>query len=383
MSGSESHAHPVEGILRERIVLLDGAMGTMIQARNLSEADYRGKQFANHARDLRLNNDLLNITQPQIIEDIHYQYLQAGADIIETNTFNSTTVSMAEYGLENHVRELNAAGAAVARRAVEKFTAENPERRCFVAGSIGPTSRTASVSQDVANPASRGTSFEQLRAAYHEQAGALVEGGVDLLLLETVFDTLNAKAALFAIEQYFEESGRRLPVMVSVTIVDQSGRTLSGQTIEAFWNSISHIPLLSVGINCALGAKQMRPYIEELSQIAPVHISCHPNAGLPNAFGGFDETPESMAKDLGEFAANGWLNIVGGCCGTTPAHIRAISEAVRNLQAAQHRAARTRHAAERAGAAHLPARHELCERGRADQRDGLSEVCPAYSQRSV
>ncbi len=330
MSGSESRANPLEGMLRERIVLLDGAMGTMIQARNLAEADYRGKQFADHARDLRLNNDLLNITQPQIIEDIHRQYLEAGADIIETNTFNSTAVSMAEYGLENHVRELNAAGAAVARRAIDKFTAENPERRCFVAGSLGPTSRTASVSQDVSNPASRGTSFEQLRAAYHEQASALVEGGVDLLLLETVFDTLNAKAALFAIEQFFEESGRRLPVMVSVTIVDQSGRTLSGQTIEAFWNSISHIPLLSVGINCALGAKQMRPYIEELSQIAPVHISCHPNAGLPNAFGGFDETPESMAKDLGEFAANAWLNIVGGCCGTTPAHIRAIAEAVRS-----------------------------------------------------
>jgi 5-methyltetrahydrofolate--homocysteine methyltransferase len=332
MSGSESRANPLERILRERMVLLDGAMGTMIQAHDLAEADYRGKQFANHSRDLRLNNDLLNITQPHIIEDIHRQYLQAGADIIETNTFNSTTVSMAEYGLEKHVHELNKCGAAVARRAAEKFAAENPERRCFVAGSLGPTSRTASVSQDVSNPASRGTSFEQLRAAYYEQVRALVEGGVDLLLVETVFDTLNAKAGLFAIEQYFEESGRRLPVMVSVTIVDQSGRTLSGQTIEAFWNSISHIPLLSVGINCALGAKQMRPYIEELSQIAPVHISCHPNAGLPNAFGGFDETPESMAKDLGEFAANGWLNIVGGCCGTTPAHIRAIAEAVRDAK---------------------------------------------------
>jgi len=332
MSGNESRANPLKSLLRERIVLLDGAMGTTIQAHNLAEVDYRGEQFANHSRDLRLNNDLLNITQPHIIEEIHRQYLQAGADIIETNTFNSTTVSMAEYGLEKHVHELNKAGAAVARRAVEKFTAENPGRRCFVAGSLGPTSRTASVSQDVSNPASRGTSFEQLRAAYYEQVRSLVEGGVDLLLVETVFDTLNAKAALFAIEQYFEESGRRLPVMVSVTIVDQSGRTLSGQTIEAFWNSISHIPLVSVGINCALGAKQMRPYIEELSQIAPVYISCHPNAGLPNAFGGFDETPESMAQDLGEFAANGWLNIVGGCCGTTPAHIRAIAEAVRNAK---------------------------------------------------
>jgi 5-methyltetrahydrofolate--homocysteine methyltransferase len=332
MSGSERRANPLESILKERIVLLDGAMGTMIQAHNLAEEDYRGEQFAGHSRDLRLNNDLLNITQPHIIEDIHQQYLQAGADIIETNTFNSTAVSMAEYGLEKRVRELNLAGAAVARRAVEKFAAENPKRRRFVAGSLGPTSRTASVSQDVSNPASRGTSFEQLRAAYYEQVCALAEGGVDLLLVETVFDTLNAKAALFAIEQFFGESGRRLPVMVSVTIVDQSGRTLSGQTIEAFWISISHIPLLSVGINCALGAKQMRPYIEELSQIAPVHISCHPNAGLPNAFGGFDETPESMAKDLGEFAANGWLNIVGGCCGTTPAHIRAIADAVRGAK---------------------------------------------------
>jgi 5-methyltetrahydrofolate--homocysteine methyltransferase len=329
MSARESHTHPLERILRERIAILDGAMGTMIQAHNLSEADYRGTQFADHSRDLRLNNDLLNITQPHIIENIHQQYLRAGADIIETNTFNSNAISMAEYGLEGHVQELNVAGATVAKRAVEKFTVENPTRPCFVAGSMGPTSRTASVSQDVSNPADRGTNFEQLRAAYYAQARALVEGGVDLLLVETVFDTLNAKAALFAIEQYFEESGRRVPVMVSVTIVDQSGRTLSGQTIEAFWISISHIPILSVGINCALGAKQMRPYLEELSQIATVYISCHPNAGLPNAFGGFDETPESMSRDLGEFAANGWLNIAGGCCGTTPDHIQEIAEAVR------------------------------------------------------
>src|SRR5690348_14302312 len=332
MSASEGRHNPLESILRERIVVLDGAMGTMIQARNLAEADYRGQQFAAHSRDLRLNNDVLCITQPQIIEEIHRQYLEAGADIIETNTFNSNAISMAEYGLENHIHELNTAAAAVARRAVEKFRADNPERRCFVAGSMGPTSRTASVSQDVANPADRGTNFEQLRAVYYEQARALAEGGVDLLLLETIFDTLNAKAALFAIEQYFEESGRRVPVMVSVTIVDQSGRTLSGQTIQSFWISVSHIPMLSVGINCALGAKQMRPYLEELSQIAPVYISCYPNAGLPNAFGGFDETPESMARDLGEFARNGWLNIVGGCCGTTPAHIRAIAEAVRRAK---------------------------------------------------
>jgi 5-methyltetrahydrofolate--homocysteine methyltransferase len=332
MRASEHRVNPLESILGERIVLLDGAMGTMIQAHNLGEADYRGAEFANHSRDLRLNNDVLNITQPHLIENIHRQYLQAGADVIETNTFNSNAISMAEYGLQNHVHDLNAAAATVARRAVEKFTAENPKRRCFVAGSMGPTSRTASVSQDVANPAARGTSFEQLRAAYYEQARGLVEGGVDLLLLETIFDTLNAKAALFAIEQYFEESGRRVPLMVSVTIVDQSGRTLSGQTIEAFWISVSHIPMLSVGINCALGAKQMRPYVEELSGMAPVYISCYPNAGLPNAFGGFDETPESMARDLGEFASNGWLNIVGGCCGTTPEHIRAIAEAVRGAK---------------------------------------------------
>ena len=332
MKASDRRDNPLEGILRERIILLDGAMGTVIQAHNLGEADYRGSEFANHSRDLRLNNDVLNITQPHLIENIHRQYLQAGADIIETNTFNSNAISMAEYGLQHHVHQLNVAGATVARRAVRNFTAEHPERRCFVAGSMGPTSRTASVSQDVANPAARGTSFEQLRAAYYEQARGLVEGGVDLLLAETIFDTLNAKAALFAVEQYFEESGRRVPLMVSVTIVDQSGRTLSGQTIEAFWISVSHIPMLSVGINCALGPKQMRPHVEELSRIAPVYISCYPNAGLPNAFGGFDETPESMARDLGEFAANGWLNIVGGCCGTTPEHIRAIAEAVRGAK---------------------------------------------------
>ncbi|HEY7678876.1 MAG TPA: methionine synthase, partial [Terriglobia bacterium] len=265
-------------------------------------------------------------------EDIHRQYLEAGADVIETNTFNSNALSQAEYGLQAHVPEMNLAGAQCARRAAERFMAEHPERPCFVAGSMGPTSRTASVSQDVHNPASRAVTFDQLRDAYYAQARGLVEGGVDLLLVETIFDTLNAKAALFAIEQYFEDSGSRVPIMVSVTIVDQSGRTLSGQTVEAFWNSVSHVKMLSVGINCALGAKQMRPYIEELSQIAPVYISCYPNAGLPNAFGGFDETPERMAGDLREFAENGWLNIVGGCCGSTPEHIRAIAEAVRGLK---------------------------------------------------
>jgi 5-methyltetrahydrofolate--homocysteine methyltransferase len=327
----QSRAAALRKLLGERIVILDGAMGTMIQERQLSEADYRGSQFREHAKDLRLNNDVLNISRPEIIESIHRKYLDAGADIIETNTFNSNAISMAEYELQGQVHELNVAGARLARSAVEQFEASHPGSPRFVAGAMGPTSRTASMSQDVSSPASRGVTFEQLRETYYAQARGLVEGGVDLLLLETIFDTLNAKASLFAIDQYFEESGNRVPVMASVTIVDQSGRTLSGQTVEAFWISVSHMDLLSVGINCALGAKQMRPYLEELSQLAPVPISCYPNAGLPNAFGGFDETPGKMAAELREFAANGWFNIVGGCCGTTPAHIRAIAEAVRGL----------------------------------------------------
>jgi 5-methyltetrahydrofolate--homocysteine methyltransferase len=283
-------------ILARRIVLLDGAMGTMIQARRLTEGDYRGKEFARHPKDLRLNNDVLSITQPHIIEDIHRQYLEAGADIIETNTFNSNAISMAEYGLEGRIYDLNLASARVARQAAEKFMAENPGRRCFVAGSIGPTSRTASMSQDVASPAARAVTFDQLRAAYYEQVRGLAEGSVDLLLAETVFDTLNVKAALYAMAEYFETAGKRLPVMVSVTIVDQSGRTLSGQTVEAFWNSVAHMPLLSVGINCSLGPREMRPYIEELSEIAPLYTSCYPNAGLPNALGGFDETFKALRR---------------------------------------------------------------------------------------
>jgi 5-methyltetrahydrofolate--homocysteine methyltransferase len=321
----------LSALVRERILLLDGAMGTMIQAQNLDEAGYRGSEFARHPKDLRLNNDVLNISQPKIIEDIHQQYLEAGADIIETNTFNSNAISMAEYGLQDRVADLNLAAAQIARRAVERYTAAHRGRRCFAAGSMGPTSKSASVSNDVANPAARPVTFDQLRETYGTQAQALVEGGVDLLLLETVFDTLNAKAALFAIEEYFERSGHRVPVIVSVTIVDRSGRTLSGQTVEAFWVSVSHMPLLSVGMNCALGATQMRPFLEELSRLAPIPITCYPNAGLPNAFGGFDETPERMAADLGAFARNGWLNIAGGCCGSTPDHIRAIGEAIRGM----------------------------------------------------
>jgi len=313
-------------LLQRRLAILDGAMGTMIQAHKLDESGFRGTQFARHSCDLKGCNDLLSLTRPDLIEAIHRQYLEAGADIIETNTFNSTAISMADYKLEPYVYDLNVAGARVARRAAEAVMQEDPDRPRFVAGAIGPTNRTASMSPDVNNPAFRAVSYDQLVETYREQVRGLLDGGVDLILLETVFDTLNAKAALFAIDRHFEQIGRRVPVMVSVTITDRSGRTLSGQTVEAFWNSISHMTLLSVGINCALGAKQMRPYIEELSQVAPVYMSCYPNAGLPNAFGGFDETPEIMSADLGEFASNGWLNIVGGCCGTTAVHIQAIAE---------------------------------------------------------
>ncbi len=321
----------LDQLLRRRIVVLDGAMGTVIQARKLEEEDYRGQKFARHPKPLRLNNEVLNLTQPELIEDVHRQYLEAGADLIETNTFNGNAVSLAEYGLDTHVYDLNLAAAQNAARAVERFCAANPGRRAFVAGAMGPTSRTASVSQDVSNPGARTVTFDQLCEAYGRQVSGLVDGGVDLLLVETIFDTLNAKAALFAIDRYFEQTGRRLPVMVSLTIVDASGRNLSGQTVEAFWISVSHVKLFTVGINCALGAKQMRPFIEEMARVATVPVHCYPNAGLPNAFGGFDETPESMAADLGDFARQGWLNVVGSCCGSTPAHTRAIAEAVRGV----------------------------------------------------
>ncbi len=331
MDERSRRAESLRAALKERIVIIDGAMGTLIQAHHLSEADYRGREFARHPRDLRLCNDVLNITRPALIEELHRKYLDAGADLIETNTFNSTAISMAEYGLEKSVYDLNVAGAKAARRAADKFMAKNSGRECWVAGSMGPTGRTASVSQDVSNPAARGVTFDQLRDAYYEQAHGLVAGGVDVLLLETIFDTLNAKAALFGIQQLFEDTGTRVPVMASVTIIDRSGRTLSGQTIAAFWVSISHMPLLSVGINCSLGAKQMRPYVEELAQIAPIFTSCHPNAGLPNAFGGFDETPEVMSAELRDFAENGWLNFAGGCCGSTPEHTAAIARAIKGI----------------------------------------------------
>ena len=314
-------------LLDDRILVLDGAMGTVIQTLGFGEREFRGERFANHEMSLKGCNDLLVLTQPDAIEKIHLAYLEAGADIIETNTFNANSISMADYNLEGLVREINLAGAACARRAVETMNQRTPERPRFVAGSIGPSKAQLSVAGSVDDPGHRPTTYDQMVEMYYEQVSALVDGGVDILLPETAFDTLVLKACLFAIHKYFDEHDVRLPVMASMTIF-QGGRTLSAQTIEAAWNSIAHADLLSVGINCALGPEHMRPYLEELSQISPVLVSCYPNAGLPNAFGGFDESPEMMAQTLAEFASNGWLNLVGGCCGSTPAHIRAIANAV-------------------------------------------------------
>jgi len=316
-------------LLRTQMLMIDGAMGTMIQKHKLEEADFRGARFSDHPSDLKGNNDLLVITQPKLIEDIHVAFLEAGADLIETNTFSSTTVSQADYGLEPLVRELNIEAAKVARQAVNRVLAADPARTLFVAGSIGPTNRTASISPDVNDPGFRAVTFDDLVAAYSEQTEALIEGGVDVLLVETIFDTLNAKAALFAIEEVFDKTGQRLPVMISVTITDKSGRTLSGQTPAAFWYSVEHANPISVGINCALGAEDMRPYIEELSEVAPCYISIYANAGLPNAFGGYDDSPEDMAKIYNDFAEHGLANIWGGCCGTTPDHIRAMAGVVK------------------------------------------------------
>lgn len=319
-------------IARRRILILDGAMGTMIQSFHFSESDFRGARFKDWKKDLKGNNDVLNLTQPDAIKSIHLQYLEAGADIIETNTFNSNRVSLADYGMESLAYEIGKAGAQIARSAADEFMLKNPGRVCFVAGSIGPTNKTASISPDVQNPAYRAITYDELVAAYYEEAKGLVEGGVDILLVETVFDTLNAKAALFAIEKLADEIGEKIPIMLSFTISDKSGRLLSGQTVEAFWNSVSHADLFSIGMNCGLGAKQMRQYIEELSEIVPIFVSCYPNAGLPNAFGGFDESPSKMADELEDFAKYGWVNIVGGCCGTTPAHIAEIAQRVRKYQ---------------------------------------------------
>ncbi len=318
-------------LLEERILLLDGAMGTMIQTHRLGEAEYRGERFREWPSDLKGNNDLLVVTQPAIIRGIHHAYLEAGADILETNSFNSTAVSLADYGMQALVAELNRTAAALARAVADEFEAREPARPRFVAGVLGPTNRTATISPDVNDAGLRNVSFDELADTYEVATAALLEGGADLLMIETIFDTLNAKAAIFAVERHFERWGQRVPVMISGTITDASGRTLSGQTVEAFWNSVAHARPLSIGLNCALGARQLRQYVQDLSRIAPTLVSTHPNAGLPNAFGAYDETPETMARTVKEFATAGLVNIVGGCCGTTPAHIQAIGDAVKGL----------------------------------------------------
>ncbi len=316
-------------LLAERIAIIDGAMGTMIQRYKLAEADFRGTRFADHPKDLKGNNDLLVLTRPDVIREIHEQYLKAGADLIETNTFGATSVAQEDYGLAPIAREMNAAAARIAREAADAYA--TPERPRFVAGALGPTPRTASISPDVNDPGARNTSFDELRAAYREQAEGLLEGGCDLFLVETIFDTLNAKAAIFALDELMEETGQRLPVVVSGTVTDASGRILSGQTVAAFWHSVRHARPLAVGLNCALGAAVMRPYLEELSKVAAdTYVSCYPNAGLPNPMSetGFDETPAVTGALMEEFAKSGFLNIAGGCCGTTPEHIAEIARRV-------------------------------------------------------
>ena len=318
-----------EQLFKERIVIIDGAMGSLIQTYDLEEKDFRGEHFKAHPKDLKGNNDLLSLTRPDVIEEIHARYFAAGADLVETNTFSGTSIAQADYELGHVITDLNLAAVKCARRAADAAQQKTPGRTCFVAGAIGPLNRTLSMSPDVNRPDYRAVTWNQVVAAYEEQVRALLQGGVDALLVETIFDTLNAKAALFAIEGVFEELGRRVPVMISVTITDASGRTLSGQTITAFYDSVRHSKPFSVGINCALGGAEMRPYIQELARVAECYVSCYPNAGLPNAFGGYDETPDEMAAVLTEFAQQGWLNLVGGCCGSTPEHIAAIAKGVK------------------------------------------------------
>jgi 5-methyltetrahydrofolate--homocysteine methyltransferase len=320
----------IEDILRERIMVLDGAMGTMIQRHKLEENDFRGDLLKNHPYSLKGNNDLLSLTKPDIIRDIHRQYLEAGADIIETNTFGSTSVAQADYHLEHLVYDINVAGARIAREVADEFIQKEPQKPRFVAGSMGPTTKLASMSPEVNNPGYRAITFDQLVVAFKEQAKGLIDGGSDLLLLETITDTLNAKAALFAIEELFDETGKRIPIMVSGTITDASGRILSGQTPEAFLISVSHAPLLSIGLNCAMGAAQLRPYLQVLNEKAPFFVSAYPNAGLPNEFGQYDQGPDSMAAEMEEYLREGLVNIVGGCCGSTPDHIRRIAALARN-----------------------------------------------------
>lgn len=322
----------IQEAIKKNILVLDGAMGTMLQRYNFSEEDFRGTRFKDFPHSLKGNNDLLSITQPQAIRDVHAKYFEAGADIVETNTFSSTTIGMADYHLEDIVYELNFESARIAREVADEFTAKNPDKPRFVAGSIGPTNRTASMSPDVNDPGYRAVTFDDLRTAYKQQVEALIDGGSDLLLVETIFDTLNAKAALFAIEEVKDERNIDIPIMVSGTITDASGRTLSGQTVEAFLISISHIPLLSVGFNCALGADQLKPYLKQLAHNTSFNVSAHPNAGLPNAFGEYDETPEQMQVFIKEYLEDNLINIIGGCCGTTPEHIKLIADIAKDYK---------------------------------------------------
>lgn len=327
--------HALQQLLEKQIVIIDGAMGTMIQRHKLSETDYRGDRFKDWHLDVKGNNDLLSITQPEIIKNIHLQYLNAGANIIETNTFSAQRISMADYEMESLSYELNVASAQCARKAIDEFIAANsdlPATNYFVAGALGPTNRTLSLSPDVNNPGFRAVNFDQVADAYYEQVKGLVDGGVDIILIETIFDTLNAKAAIYATKKYFNDHTIELPVMISGTITDSSGRTLSGQTLEAFYYSIEHANPISVGLNCALGGRQMRPFIEALSQIATCYVSAYPNAGLPNAMGEYDETPEITANIIREWADDGLVNLVGGCCGTTPEHIKAIAEKMKGVK---------------------------------------------------
>lgn len=328
MTTREERLAYLEAESKKRIIILDGAMGTMIQRYGLTESDYRGERFADWGQDVKGNNDLLSITKPEVIKAIHNEYLEAGADILGTNTFSSTTIAQADYAMEDLAYEMNVESARIAREVADEMTALTPDRPRLVAGAMGPTNRTCSISPDVNDPGFRNVTFDDLRVAYKAAAKGLLEGGSDILIVETIFDTLNAKAALFAIEELFDEQGWSVPIMISGTLTDASGRTLSGQTAEAFWNSVRHVNPFSVGLNCALGADLMRPHIAALSQVADVRVSSYPNAGLPNEMGGYDETPEDMAAALKEWAESGLINIVGGCCGTSPAHIKIIAEAV-------------------------------------------------------
>ena len=334
VAGFSTHEERIAALhraLSERVLVLDGSWGVLIQGFGLTEADYRGERFREWPQDLKGNNDLLILTRPDLVRGIHRDYLDAGADITSTNTFASTSIAQADYGLQAYAEELNREGARLGREVADEFTARDPSKPRWVAGSIGPTNRTASISPDANDPGARGVTFDELRAAYAEAARGLIDGGADILLVETIFDTLNAKAAVFAIDEVFEATGVTLPVIISGSVVDLSGRNLSGQTVEAFWNSLRHVKPLAIGLNCSLGPAQMREYVAELSRVADTAVSAYPNAGLPNEFGGYDETPEDMAERLGEWARAGIVNIVGGCCGTKPPHIRAIADAVRGV----------------------------------------------------